>query len=178
MILSVKHAKYSEPTETLFDAILNTSDGDMFFAYVPNGTDEISVYLDSEMGNFEIEPYVGPITLEEAKEIKTRQIGNDFNIYVTWRTPISLGFDMQFNQRDVSMVDGAVRFLEMTNGTEGYLTDADNINHYGLTVNEMKQALVEITGAYLGAHSYKQQLRDAVDLAETKEQVDLIIWEL
>ena len=85
---------------------------------------------------------------------------------------------MQFNQRDVSMVDGAVRFLEMTNGTEGYLTDADNINHYGLTVNEMKQALVEITGAYLGAHSYKQQLRDAVDLAETKEQVDLIIWEL
>ena len=115
-------------------------------------------------------------TLDELKEAKCAEINEAFEAHIAGRTPISLGWDMQFKLNDILMVDGAVRALEMTGGTEGYLTDADNINHYGLSVQQMKQAVLEMTVAHMQAHAHKQQLRDAVNAATTAEELEVITW--
>ena len=115
-------------------------------------------------------------TLDELKETKCVEINAAFEAHISGRTTISLGWDMQFNLKDILMVDGAVRALEMAGGTEGYLTDADNINHYGLSVLSMKQAVLEMTMAHMQAHAYKQQLRDAVNAATTAEDLEVITW--
>ena len=115
-------------------------------------------------------------TLDELKEAKCAEINEAFEAHISGRTTISLGWDMQFKLNDILMVDGAVRALEMTGGTEGYLTDADNINHYGLSVLSVKQAVLEMTMAHMQAHAYKQQLRDAVNAATTAEDLEVITW--
>ncbi len=175
-IIGIQEAKYSEPTHTLIDFILLTDEGEFPFAYVPGEEDAITLYIDSHLGQLNIIPFSNLIGLEEFKERKIQEISNAFNECVSGRTLISLGWEMQFNQRDITMVDGAVRFLEITNGAEGYLTDADNVNHYGLTVPQMKQALLDMTQAYLSAHAHKQELRDRAVSATTHEEIDLIAW--
>lgn len=120
------------------------------------------------------EPYVP--TLEELKEAKKAEINEAFEANISGRTTISLGWDMQFNLKDVLMVDGAVRALEMTGGAEGYLTDADNVNHYGLSVQQMKQAVLEMTVAHMQAHAHKQQLRDLINSATSIESLGGVVW--
>ena len=115
-------------------------------------------------------------TLDELKEAKCAEINEAFEAHISGRTPISLGWDMQFKLNDILMVDGAVRAIEMTGGTEGYLTDADNINHYGLSVQQIKQAVLEMAVAHMQAHAHKQQLRDAVNAATTAEELEVITW--
>ena len=117
-------------------------------------------------------------TLDELKENKKHEISYAFDNYVSGKATISLGWDMQFNQRDILMVDGIIRFMEMTNQTEGYLTDADNINHYNLSIAQIKQALMEMTEAYLQAHAYKQTLRNAILSATDEFELSNVIWQL
>ena len=114
--------------------------------------------------------------LAAVKEAKIAEINEAFDVYVAGRTTISLGWDMQFNLKDILMVDGAVRTLEMTGGTEGYLTDADNINHYGLSVQQIKQAVLEMTVAHMQAHAHKQQLRDLINSATSIESLSGVVW--
>lgn len=175
-IIGIQEAKYSEQTHTLIDFILLTDEGEVPFAYVPGEEDAITLYIDSHLGQLDIAPFTNLIGLEEFKELKIQEISNAFNDYISGRVSISLGWDMQFNLRDITMVDGAIRHIEMTGGTEGYLTDADNVNHYQLPITQMKQALLEMTGAYLNAHAHKQELRDMAVSATTHEEMDLIAW--
>jgi len=117
-----------------------------------------------------------PPALDEIKNAKIAEINEAFDAHVAGRTSISLGWDMQFNKNDLVMVDGAVRYLEMTGGVEGYLTDADNINHYGLSIQQMKQAALEMTGAHMQAHAHKQQLRDLINSATSIESLSGVVW--
>lgn len=115
-------------------------------------------------------------SLEEFKDLKISEINDAFSAHVKGRTPISLGWDMQFNLNDILMVDGSVRALEMMGGTEGYLTDADNINHYGLSIQQIKQAVLEMTVAHMQAHAHKQQLRDLINSATSIESLSGVVW--
>ena len=119
-------------------------------------------------------PYVP--TLEETKETRISEINEAFEAHISGRTTISLGWDMQFQLNDILMVDGSVRALEMMGGTEGYLTDADNINHYGLSVQQIKQAVLEMTVAHMQAHAHKQQLRDLINSATSIESLSGVVW--
>ena len=143
----------------------------------PKGFTFSSPYKETDI--WDGEAWVEPTTptLEETKETRIAEINEAFEAHISGRTTISLGWDMQFNLKDILMVDGAVRSLEMTGGTEGYLTDADNINHYGLSVQQIKQAVLEMTVAHMQAHAHKQQLRDAVNAATTAEELEVITWE-
>lgn len=145
----------------------------------PKGFTFSSPYRETDIWNGEawVEPPIPYVpTLDKLKEAKCAEINEAFEAHISGRTTISLGWDMQFNLKDILMVDGAVRALEMTGGTEGYLTDADNINHYGLSVQQIKQAVLEMTMAHMQAHAYKQQLRDAVNAATTAEDLEVITW--
>ncbi len=176
-ILNIRNAKYIEPTNTFIDLILETDEGDIPFTYHPDDDAPASKEVKARLGTFAIDPYIPYVpTLDELKAAKIAEIGAAFNTYVSGRTPVSLGWDMQFNLRDIQMVDGAIRIMETTGDTEGYLTDADNVNHYGLTIDQMKQALLEMGTAFLMAHAKKQQLRDAVGAATSAEQLDAIVW--
>ena len=170
-------ARYSDPDHNLIECLISTSEGERTYAYIPESNDIVNIYIRSHLDIPNILPYAEQLLpLEDMREKKIFEISNAFNECVSGRTLISLGWEMQFNQRDITMVDGAVRFLEMTNGAEGYLTDADNVNHYRLTVPQMKQALLDMTQAYLSAHAHKQQLRDMAVSATTHEEMDLIAW--
>lgn len=145
----------------------------------PKGFTFSSPYKETDIWNGEAwveppAPYVP--TLEETKETRIAEINEAFEAHIAGRTPISLGWDMQFKLNDILMVDGAVRALEMTGGTEGYLTDADNINHYGLSVQQMKQAVLEMTVAHMQAHAHKQQLRDLINSATSIESLSGVVW--
>lgn len=161
--------KYSEQTTNYLDGIRKWFPTKSLPA---NITEDVLSYL-----GVVAEEVPDPVpTLDELKEAKCAEINEAFEAHISGRTTISLGWDMQFNLKDIVMVDGAVRTLEMTGGTEGYLTDADNINHYGLSVQQMKQAVLEMTMAHMQAHAYKQQLRDAVNAATTAEELEVITW--
>ena len=161
--------KYSDQTTNYLDGIRKWFPTKSLPA---NITDDVLSYL-----GVVAEDVPNPVpTLDELKEAKCAEINAAFEAHISGRTTISLGWDMQFNLKDILMVDGAVRALEMAGGTEGYLTDADNINHYGLSVLSMKQAVLEMTIAHMQAHAYKQQLRDAVNAATTAEDLEVITW--
>lgn len=142
----------------------------------PKGFTFSSPYKETDIWNGEawVEP-TAP-TLEEAKNTKTAEINEAFEAHISGRTTISLGWGMQFKLNDILMVDGAVRALEMAGGTEGYLTDADNVNHYGLSVQQMKQAVLEMTVAHMQAHAHKQQLRDLINSATSIESLNGVVW--
>ena len=162
--------KYSEQTTNYLDGIRKWFPTKSLPA---NITEDVLSYL-----GVVAEDVPDPVpTLDELKEAKCAEINEAFEAHISGRTTISLGWDMQFNLKDILMVDGAVRSLEMTGGTEGYLTDADNINHYGLSVQQIKQAVLEMTVAHMQAHAHKQQLRDAVNAATTAEELVVITWE-
>lgn len=175
-IIGIQEARHSEPTNTLIDLVILTDEGKIPFAYVPGSEDEISLYILSNMGQFDITPFSPPFSLDDLKKQKLIKISNAFNTYVSGRVGVSLGWDMQFNQRDITMVFGVVRHMEMTNGTEGYLTDAENVNHYGLSLAEIQSALIDMTEAYMRAHMHKQVLRDATTNATTQAELDAINW--
>ena len=161
--------KYSEQTTNYLDGIRKWFPTKSLPA---NITEDVLSYL-----GVVAEDVPDPVpTLDELKEAKCAEINEAFEAHISGRTTISLGWDMQFNLKDILMVDGAVRALEMTGGTEGYLTDADNINHYGLSVLSMKQAVLEMTMTHMQAHAYKQQLRDAVNAATAAEELEVITW--
>ena len=171
-------ARYSDPDHNLIECLISTSEGERTYAYIPESNDIVNIYIRSHLDIPSMLPYAEQLPhLEDMREKKIFEISNAFNECVSGRTLISLGWEMQFNQRDITMVDGAVRFLEMTNGAEGYLTDADNVNHYRLTVPQMKQVLLDMTQAYLSAHAHKQELRDIAVSATTHEEIDLIAWQ-
>ena len=144
-----------------------------------HGTPEITVTDGRATAIYPVIDY-SPTELSEmlaaVKEAKIAEINEAFEAHISGRTTISLGWDMQFNLKDILMVDGAVRTLEMTGGTEGYLTDADNINHYGLSVQQIKQAVLEMTVAHMQAHAHKQQLRDLINSATSIEILGGVVW--
>jgi hypothetical protein len=120
-----------------------------------------------------------PPTLEEAKAAKLAEISaayNTFDAAGTVRT--SAGYPIQIGQAHVSKLDGAIRFAEMAGASEIYITDADNVTHYDVSLADAKGILMEQMGAALAAHLKKQTLRAEVDAAVTVEDVEAIAWEI
>jgi hypothetical protein len=118
-----------------------------------------------------------PPTLEEAKEKKLAEISaayNEFDANGTVET--SAGYPIQVGQAHVTKLDGAIRFAEMTDAETIYITDADNVTHYNVSLPDAKKILMEQMGAALAAHAKKQTLRAQVEAAGTVEQVEAISW--
>lgn len=87
-------------------------------------------------------------------------------------------FKMQIADKDISKVDGVLRFAQMTSTPTVYLTDAENINHYGISVENAQSVLVQMFQAALTAHYVKQQKRDAImsttDIKELRALMETI----
>jgi hypothetical protein len=119
-----------------------------------------------------------PPTLEEAKEKKLAEISAAYNEFdANGSVMTTAGYPIQVGQAHVAKLDGAIRFAEMTDAASIYITDADNVTHYGVSLADAKGILLEQMGAALAAHAKKQTLRAQVEAAETVEDVEGISWE-
>jgi hypothetical protein len=118
-----------------------------------------------------------PPSLEEVRAAKLAEISAAYNTFdATGTVGTSAGYPIQIGQAHVSKLDGAIRFAEMAGASEIYITDADNVTHYGVGLADAKGVLMEQMGAALAAHLKKQNLRAQIEAATTIEQVNAISW--
>jgi hypothetical protein len=118
-----------------------------------------------------------PPTLEEAKAAKLTEISAAYNAFDANGTVMTTaGYPIQVGQAHVTKLDGAIRFAEMMGASEIYITDADNVTHYDVSLADAKGILMEQMGAALAAHLKKQTLRAQVEAASSVEEVEAVTW--
>jgi hypothetical protein len=117
------------------------------------------------------------LPLAAAKRLKLAEISGAYRMYdATGRVMTSLGFPIQIGQEHCNKLDGAIRLVQALGQETTYITDADDVTHYGLTLAQAQQALLEQAGAAAAAHARKQELRALVEAATTLEEVEAIKW--
>lgn len=120
-------------------------------------------------------PYVPlPPTLEQLKEQKINELDNDFITRTHGSITTTHGYLMQFDTTDSLKMQGAVSLMEATGATEGYLTQADDTTVYNVPLDVMKAVLIEMMSAFAACHARKQELRAAINAAQSKEDLDTI----
>lgn len=113
-------------------------------------------------------------TLDELKEAKLAELESSFDARVAGSFVCSQGWPMQFNRSDTLAVEGAIQLLKATEQTTGYLTDANDVTHYGVPLATMEAVKVEMLAAYAQCHARKQELRAAINAAITEEELNAV----
>lgn len=113
-------------------------------------------------------------TLEEARESKLSELAYSFNQRVSGSVTTTGGYKMQFDTTDAIKMEGAIKLLEVTGATEGYLTQANDKTVYNVPLDTMKAVLIEMMTAFAACHARKQELRAVIKAAETVEDLDAI----
>lgn len=116
-----------------------------------------------------------PRVLDSAKQAKIAELGASFNERVAGSFTTSQGYKMQFDTTDAIKMEGAIKLLEVTGATEGYLTQADDTTVYNVPLDVMKAVLVEMMTAFAACHARKQELRALINAAQTAEELDEIV---
>ena len=117
-------------------------------------------------------------SLDDFRALHYARISREYNDFVQngW-APVTVNgesFEMQIRDADIAKVDGAIRYNEMMGVTEMYLTDASNVNHYGVSLADAKLVLVEMMRVAYGAHALKQQARAQIAAAQTVEEMEAV----
>ena len=115
------------------------------------------------------------MTLQELKQSKIGDVCYSFDNRLNEPITTSHGYLMQFNTSDALKMEGAIKLLEATGATEGYLTQADDSTVYNVPLDTMKAVLIEMMSAFAACHARKQELRALINSAETAEDLDEII---
>lgn len=109
------------------------------------------------------------------KQSKLDVLGAAFDARVAGCFTTSQGYKMQFDTTDAIKMEGAIKLLEATGATKGYLTQADDTTVYNVPLDVMKAVLVEMMTAFAACHARKQELRTLINAAQTAEDLDEII---
>jgi len=117
---------------------------------------------------------VPPPALDDLKTSKLSDLESSFDARVSGSFVSSQGWPMQFDRADTLAVEGAIQLLKATGQTSGYLTDANDATHYGVSLATMEAIKVEMLGAYAACHARKQEQRAAINAAQTEEELDAI----
>ena len=116
-----------------------------------------------------------PATLAELKAARLSELEDSFDTHVSGSVTINPGgYLMQFDVSDSLKMQGAITLMETTGQTEGYLTQADDTTIYHVPLETMKHVLVEMLAAYAQCHASKQELRAAINAAQTEEELNAI----
>lgn len=118
------------------------------------------------------------LDLEKLKEMKLAEISQKHAEAVAGSVDVSLGFPMQFNQKDVWAVKSAIELADAMGQETIYLTDSENVNHENISLEQAKIVLLEMGQAHLATHQKKQALRAQVNdgATDTVEKVQAIQW--
>lgn len=113
--------------------------------------------------------------LADVKQRRLAELEDSFNARVSGSVTINPGgYVMQFNVSDSLKMQGAIQLMEATGQTEGYLTQADDTTIYHIPLETMKAVLVEMLTAYAACHGRKQELRAAINAAQTEKELNAI----
>ena len=112
--------------------------------------------------------------LPTLKTAKQQTLSETFKTYVTTSFTTTSGYKMQFNESDSLKLEGYIKLLTASGQTEGYITDANDTTHDSIPLAEIQTIQLEMLAAFAKAHAKKQQLRAAIETAETKEQLNAI----
>ena len=117
-------------------------------------------------------------TFAELKERKLAELSASFNARVAGSFVTSQGFEMQFDRSDSLAVEGMIKLMEATGETVGYLTQANDLTVYGVSLDTIKDVLVQMLKMYARCHAKKQEYRTWINACETKEGLDGIefVW--
>lgn len=113
-------------------------------------------------------------TLDELKADKLSELEHAFSTHVSGAFSCSQGWPMQFDRADTLAVEGAIQLLKATGHATGYLTDAEDVTHYDVPMSTMEAVKVEMLAAYAQCHARKQELRAAINAAQTEEELNAI----
>lgn len=83
-------------------------------------------------------------------------------------------FQMPITDTDISRLDGAIRYNETTGAQEMYITDADNVTHYGISISDAKSVLLAMMQEAYGLHASKQAARQAISGAQTVDEMEVV----
>lgn len=122
---------------------------------------------------YEIESVLAP-TFDELKGLKLAELEALFDACVSGAFTTSQGWSMQFDRSDTLAVEGAIQLLKATGQSTGYLTDAEDVTHYDVPLETMEAIKVEMLAAYAQCHARKQELRAAINAAQTEEELNAI----
>ena len=145
--------------------------------YSPNGNPEAwatkptGYYTPEEWGVLHPEPKP---TFEEVRENKLTELASSFNQRISGFIITTDGYKMQFDTSDAIKMEGAIKLLEATGATEGYLTQADDTTIYNVPLDVMKTVLIEMMTAFAACHARKQELRAAIKASKTVEELGAI----
>lgn len=114
------------------------------------------------------------ISLEELKTEKLEEISSSFNHMIKGHITTTQGYNMQFTPEDSIKMQGAITILEETGATTGYLTQYNDITIRNVPLDIMKDVMKQMMMAYLRCHDKKQTLRELVNNASSKEELDNI----
>lgn len=126
---------------------------------------------------YEVEalPLPAPKTFEELKADKMREMEASFSERVSGSFTTSQGYLMQFDTTDSLKMQGAITLMEAVGASTGYITQANDVTQYNVSIEVMKQVLVEMLNAYAQCHARKQELRTLINSTQTKEELDEIV---
>jgi len=116
------------------------------------------------------------IVLQDARKSKYDEISWSHKEHVAGSVMTSLGFPMQFDIRDILMVEGAIKLAQANQAEAIYLTDAEDVTHYDIPLADAQTVLLEMSTAFAQAHAKKQTLRDDISKAQTQSDLDKISW--
>lgn len=112
--------------------------------------------------------------LADFKICKLNEMQTSFVSRVSGSYICSCGWPMQFDRSDTLAVEGAIQLMKATGQHTGYLTDANDVTHYDLPLATIETVKLEMLGAYAACHARKQELRAAINAAQTKEDLEAI----
>lgn len=116
------------------------------------------------------------IVLQDARECKYGEISWSHKEHVAGSVMTSLGFPMQFGIQDILMVEGAIKLAQVNQAEVIYLTDAEDVTHYDISLADAQAVLLEMSTAFAQAHAKKQTLRERAAKAQTQSDLDKINW--
>lgn len=161
-----------------FDAAKLRKLGDTFIE-LPKKNANVSEGWSYDGTNFQAPPPVVPMTLDELRDLKFSEIQAAYNAFdLAGTVVVSLGYPIQCGQAHVQRFDGAIRFAEQSGAPKIYITDANDMTHEDVPIEDAKRALLEVMAGALKAHRVKQDLRAAIWAAQTEEEVRAIEWKM
>lgn len=110
-------------------------------------------------------------TFEELKTDKLSELENAFTVRTKGSVKTSQGYLMQFDTIDSLKMQGAITLMEAVGATVGYITQADDKTIYDISIDTMKAVLIEMLNAYAQCHARKQELRELINKALSKEEL-------
>lgn len=135
-------------------------------------------YVEWSAGNAVPEIAYQAPSLESIKAMKTDELRSACEAEYVAGVETSSGLKMMFAEKDLTKVDGIVRFAELQgSATVPLLVEADGTTHTDITVDDGKAILSEMFAASLAAYRKLALKTAAIEAAATMEQVEAVTWE-